>query len=269
MHVERFESALWETASLLLVGDGGSVAIDPGVSADEVAAIDRRAHELGAPVTHILVTHADWDHVCGIAPFPDAITAAGAATAARIESGEPGERAAQRAEEHGLSVALPPRIDQVLEVGRAHRVGPFVVETGPLVGHTRDGTAFRVRELDVLAVGDHLSSSEFPFASSTAHYRATLAGLVELLRNDPAGLVATGHGPALTGAEALANAEADLAYLRELHAAVVSALAGGGTRADAHAAGLAVPLPRPAPDDLAEMHEGNVEAQLEELLPAD
>jgi len=269
VQVERFESELWETASLLLVGEGESVAIDPGVSADEVAAIDRRAHDLGAPVTYVLVTHADWDHVCGIAPFPDAVAAAGEATAARVEIGEPGKTAARRAEEHGLSVALPPRIHRVLEVGRAHRVGPFVVETAPLVGHTPDGTAFRVRELDVLAVGDHLSSSEFPFASSTAHYRSTLAGLVELLRNDPAALVVPGHGPALTGAEALANAVADLAYLRGLHIAVASALAGSGTRADARAAGLAVPLPRPAPDDLARMHETNVESQLEELRPAD
>jgi hypothetical protein len=32
---------------------------------------------------------------------------------------------------------------------------------------------------------------------------------------------------------------------------------------------LAVPLPRPAPDELAEMHAGNVELQLAELFPAE
>jgi hypothetical protein len=76
--------------------------------------------------------------------------------------------------------------------------------------------------------------------------------------------VVPGHGPPLTAAEALVVAQADLAYLHALRDAVATA---GGDREKARAAGLAVPLPRPAPADLAGMHEGNVEAQLEELLP--
>ena len=58
MHVERFESALWQTASLLFVADGESVAVDPCISTEEVEAIDRRAQALGSPVTHVLATHA-------------------------------------------------------------------------------------------------------------------------------------------------------------------------------------------------------------------
>ena len=267
MRVERVASELWETASLLLVGDDASVAVDPGVWVEEVAALERRARELDAPIRHALVTHADWDHVCGLAPLREAVVAAGAGTSARIASGEPGATAGRRAREHGREASLPPRVDRVLEVGRAHRIGPFVVETIPLPGHTPDGTAFRVRALDVLAVGDHLSSAEFPFVSDTARYRATLAGLVELLRHDPPGLVVPGHGPALTGEEALANAEADLAYLRELQQTVTSALGEGAARDEARTAGLAVALPRPAPDDLDEMRAANVDVQLEELLP--
>ena len=73
-----------------------------------------------------------------------------------------------------------------------------------------------------------------------------------------------GHGPALTAAEALTIAEADLAYLRALRDAVVEAR---GDRDQARSAAMAVSLPRPAPDDLTQMHAGNVEAQIEELLP--
>ena len=80
----------------------------------------------------------------------------------------------------------------------AHQVGPFVVETIALRGHTPDGTAYRIRELELLAVGDHLSAVEFPFASSTSDYRTTLASLIELLRNDPPAAVVPGHGPPLT-----------------------------------------------------------------------
>jgi glyoxylase-like metal-dependent hydrolase (beta-lactamase superfamily II) len=266
MHFERFESALWQTSSLLLVADSEAVVIDPCISADEVERIVARAATLGSRVTHVLVTHADWDHVCGIAGFPGAVAAMGARTAEIVAGGELHELIRKRAATYELRIEGEPRVDRALAVGAAHEIGPFTVDTAALRGHTDDGTAYRIRELDLLAVGDHLSAAEFPFASSTADYRTTLASLIELLRNDPPGHVVPGHGPPLTAAQALTIAEADLAYLCALRDAVAAAR---DHRALARAAALAVPLPRPAPDDLAEMHAGNVEAQLEELLPGE
>jgi glyoxylase-like metal-dependent hydrolase (beta-lactamase superfamily II) len=263
VHFERFESALWQTSSLLLVAGGEAVVIDPCISADEVARIAGRAAALRARVTHVLVTHADWDHICGIAAFPEAAATMGAATAALVSGGEPREEIRARAAEHGLAIAGEPRVDRVLEVGTAHGVGPFVVETLALRGHTPDGTAYRIRELDLLAVGDHLSAAEFPFVSSTSEYRATLAGLVDLLRTDPPAHVAPGHGPALTTTQAAAIAEADLAYLRALRDTVAGAR---GDRARARAAAMRVQPPRAATEDLAELHAANVDAQLDEFL---
>ena len=263
VHFERFESALWQTSSLLLVADREAVVVDPCISADEVARIAARASELGARVTHVLVTHADWDHVCGIAAFPDAVATMGPRTAEIVAGGELPELIAERAATYGLKIEGKPRVDRVLELGTSHQVGPFLVETIPLLGHTADGTGYRIRQLDVLAVGDHLSAVEFPFASSTSDYRTTLARLIELLRNDPPTSVVPGHGPPLSAEEALRIAEADRAYLLALRDAVASA---GGDRARARAAALAVRLPRPAPDELAGMHAGNAELQLEELL---
>jgi glyoxylase-like metal-dependent hydrolase (beta-lactamase superfamily II) len=167
---------------------------------------------------------------------------------------------ADRAAASGVEIAGEPRVDRTFPAGVAVQVGPFLFETLALSGHTPDGTAFRCRALDLLVVGDHLSAIEFPFATSTAAYRGTLAGLVDLLRHDPPGRVVPGHGPELTAAEALAIAEADLGYLWELHDAV----AGGATREDARAAGLSVELPRPAADDLAQARAENVEAALAE-----
>jgi glyoxylase-like metal-dependent hydrolase (beta-lactamase superfamily II) len=201
----------------------------------------------------VLVTHADWDHVCGIAAFPDAEAAMGPLTAEIVAGGEAARLIEERAREYGLEVAGPPRVDRVLAPDEVHRVGPITVETLALPGHTPDGTGYRVRAPDVLAVGDYLSAAEFPFASSPADYRATLERLIAILHDDPPAQVVPGHGPALTAPEALAIAEADLAYL--------NALRDAGDRE----AALAVPLPRPAPPDLAEMHAANVEAQLSEL----
>jgi len=264
VHFERFESALWQTSSLLLVAGDEAVAIDPCISADEVARIADRAATLGARVTHVLVTHADWDHYCGIGAFPDAVATMGAATA-EIVAGEGSLGVlSTRAAEYGLTIEGRPRVDASLEVGSAARIGPFVVETVALRGHTADGTAYRIRDLDLLAVGDHLSAAEFPFVSSVSDYRATLATLIDLLETDPPAHVVPGHGPALTTAEALAIARADLGYLRAVRDAVANAR---DDRSRARAAALAVATPRPAPDDLAELHARNVEAQLEELLP--
>jgi glyoxylase-like metal-dependent hydrolase (beta-lactamase superfamily II) len=252
VHAERFESALWQTSSLLLAKDGEAVLVDPGISTREIARIAARADELGVSVVAVLATHADWDHVCGIPAFPGAEALMGELSAARIESGEPWGRIEEAAAEYRLEVAGPPRVDRRLEVGRAHRVGPFTVETLPLPGHTVDGVGYRIRELDLLAVGDHLSAIEFPFVSSPAAYRASLAGLIDLLERDPPGRVVAGHGPEHTAAEALAIARADLDYLWRLHDAELR-----GTEP-------AQP-PRPCADDLEEMLVANAEAQRAEL----
>lgn len=106
-------------------------------------------------------------------------------------------------------------------------------------------------------MGDDLSAREFPYVSSAAAYRSTLAALIELLRRDPPRRVVPGHGPEHTAAGALAIAEADLDYLWRLHDAVLT----GGREA-----GLAVEPPRAAEDE--EMRVANVETQLEELAAA-
>jgi glyoxylase-like metal-dependent hydrolase (beta-lactamase superfamily II) len=146
----------------------------------------------------------------------------------------------------GLEIPGEPRVDRTFEPGTALDVGPFHVETLALRGHTADGVAYRIRSLDLLAVGDHLSAVEFPFALSTREYRATLAGLADLLRRDPPGRIVPGHGPELSADEALSIAAADLEYLWALDGAV----RGAPTREDARAAAIAVPLPRPAAEDL-------------------
>ena len=268
-HWERFEAFLWETTSLLVVGEGESLVVDPAITAGEVAGIGRRADELGAPVRHVLITHGDWDHVCGIGGFPDAVAAMGEETAEKVTTGA-AERSVQRAVEALSFVpAGPARVDRTFVRGKAIALGPFALETFPLVGHTPDGSGFRLRELGLLIVGDYLSTVEFPFATSPAAYRLTLGGLVELLREDPPETVIPGHGSPLSAEEALAVAEADLAYLRSLHEAVVVTLTRGGTREEAHAAGLAVDLPRGSSPDLEqEMRGFNVDREIDEILPS-
>ena len=68
--VIRYESALWETTALALYADGEAVLVDPCISAPEIAAIAGDVAARGLEVRGVLVTHADWDHVCGLYAFP-------------------------------------------------------------------------------------------------------------------------------------------------------------------------------------------------------
>jgi len=265
---ERFEGFLWKTTSLLVFAEGESLAVDPAISADEVAGIARRGLERGAPVRHVLITHGDWDHVCGIGGFPDAEVSMGEETGEKVASGKADLSVRRAAEHYGFVAAGAPRVDHTFRPGSAVALGPFVVETFPLMGHTGDGSGFRLRDCGLLIVGDHLSAEEFPFATSPSAYRIALAGLIEILREDPPATVIPGHGPPLQAADALSIAEADLSYLRSLNAAVVDALSREGTRDEARAAGLAVDLPRECPPDLKEMRGFNVDRQIDEILPA-
>jgi glyoxylase-like metal-dependent hydrolase (beta-lactamase superfamily II) len=108
-----------------------------------------------------------------------------------------------------------------------------------------------------------------PAETSRATSRSReLAGLIEMLREDPPETVIPGHGPPFQAHEALSIAEADLSYLRSLNAVVVDALSRDVTRDEVRAAGLAVDLPRECPPDLEEMRGFNVDRQIDEILPA-
>ena len=267
--VIRYESALWETTALALHARGEAVLVDPCISATEIAAIAADVAERGLELRGLLITHADWDHVCGISAFPGVPAIMSRGAAARIASGQAAESVVREGAAEGLSWDGAPRADLVFDPGEALQVGPFTVETMALPGHTECGAGYRVRELDLLCVGDYLSVIEFPFVYvSTAAYRATLAALLDTLERDPAEHVIPGHGRALGRREALRVASQDLDYLHALKAAVRSALAGRAGRDEAIAAGAAVEVPRGAGDDDGRLRQDNAEQQLTELAPA-
>jgi hydroxyacylglutathione hydrolase len=261
----RLASALWETSSVLLIAGGEAVAVDPGVTQPEIEALRDRAADEGARVVAVVATHGDFDHIAGIASFPEADAVMGPRAAARIASGAALRELAEQGAALGLSWPGSPRCDRVLHAGRCERIGPFAIETMELEGHTDDGIGLRLRDPDVLIVGDYLSPIEYPFVyHSTAAYRSTLAGLADLLRNDPPDVVVPGHGAPLDAARALEIAESDLAYLHRLRRAVAESLAGASGRADVVEAGITVAPPRSLAADAGESRR-NAERQLEEL----
>jgi glyoxylase-like metal-dependent hydrolase (beta-lactamase superfamily II) len=87
------ESVLWRTTcTLIRAGDDGFV-IDSPILPDELELLPALAEQSGFPVSGLLATHADFDHLLGRLAFPDAAMAVCETTAARLRA-QPG--AAQR-----------------------------------------------------------------------------------------------------------------------------------------------------------------------------
>jgi glyoxylase-like metal-dependent hydrolase (beta-lactamase superfamily II) len=241
----RHESRFWQMTSLTLRDGERVVLVDPGVAPDEVERIRLSAGSVEA----VLLTHSDWDHVAGLAAFPDAEAAMGEETARVVRSGAAGAALERESRALALGVTGLLRVDRVLPTGPA-RVGAFDLTVLALPGHTACSTGYHVPALGLLVAGDYLSPVEHPYVEhSVSAYRESLETLLDLLRAHPGTVVAPGHGTELSSGAAIAVGEADLGYLVAVEDAVAEALADGADHEEAAAAGASVEPPRGA--DLA------------------
>jgi glyoxylase-like metal-dependent hydrolase (beta-lactamase superfamily II) len=231
------------TCTAVRAGDEGFV-IDSPVYPDELEALGSVLEQAGFPVSGLLVTHADWDHLLGRIAFPDASLGCGESTAHRLAA-EPG--AAQRElkrfdEEHYVDDRRPLALGGVqslpvpgrLSLGSIEGARELELELHPADGHTADGTAFDIPWLHTLVCGDYLSPVEIPSISpggSLDAYASTLERLRPLVER--ARTVIPGHGRPLPREAALALLEQDVAYLRALRSAGAGASLPGSRRTDA------------------------------------
>ena len=169
----------------------------------------------------------------------------------RSQAARPAELIARRALEHEprRSRAAESRSARSRRARRTASVRSWS-RRSRLAGHTPGRrSASAIRSLDVLAVGDHLVGGRVSVrVRHRAAYRFTLAGSGRTAAPRSAGAGRPRARRRLsTPPEALEIAEADLAYLRALHAAVAGALGGAERdRERAREAGLEVEPPRPA-----------------------
>jgi glyoxylase-like metal-dependent hydrolase (beta-lactamase superfamily II) len=233
-------SRFWQTTcTAVRAGDEGFV-IDSPVYPDELEAIAGVLEQAGFPVSGLLTTHADWDHLLGRLAFPQASLGCGESTAERLAA-EPGD--AQRElrdfdEDHYVddrgplmlagiqSLPVPGR----LSLGSADRE----LELHQADGHTADGTAYFVPWLGTLVCGDYLSPVEIPWLSpggSVEAYLATLERLRPLVER--AQTTVPGHGRPLPSGQALALLEEDTSYLRALQTVGAGAPLPAGRRTGA------------------------------------
>ena len=233
-------SRFWQTTcTAVRAGEEGFV-IDSPVYPDELEALGGVLEQASFPVSGLLATHADWDHLLGRIAFPQASLGCGETTAARLAA-EPGQ--AQRLlrefdEDQYVDDRKPLALAgiQSLPVPGRLSLGPNdrEIELHPADGHTEDGTAFFIPWLQTLVCGDYLSPVEIPWISpggSVEAYLATLERLRALVTR--ADTIVPGHGRPLERADAIRVLDEDVAYLAALRTSGLQAKLPAGRRTGA------------------------------------
>jgi glyoxylase-like metal-dependent hydrolase (beta-lactamase superfamily II) len=84
-----FISRVWQTTCTVVRAGGEGFLIDSPVYPDELDALPTMLEQAAFPVSGLLTTHADFDHLLGPLAFPGVSLGAGQSTVARLEA-EPG-----------------------------------------------------------------------------------------------------------------------------------------------------------------------------------
>jgi glyoxylase-like metal-dependent hydrolase (beta-lactamase superfamily II) len=249
-------SSLYQTTTLELRRGSERLLVDPGISPWE---IDEVVTARSDPVTQVLVTHADWDHVMALGVLPDAPVTASIRAAERIRSGE--ARASiekESVEAYVPYVALDAlHCEQDVEPPADVMLGPWSAVCRAGNGHTDDGLITWFPDERILVVGDYLSELEIPFSySSVRDYQGTLHTLIGVIEREQPEFVVVGHGRPHSAERALAIADEDLDYID-----AVLAFADAGCPAD-QAERIGVPFRGGGPYDRV-AHGANVKLACE------
>lgn len=223
-----FVSDVWQTTCTAVRSGEEGFVIDSPVYPEELRALPEILTQAGFPVSGLLATHGDWDHLLTRTVFPDASLGCAESTVQRL-GGELGQAQRELREfdvEHYVDGRAPLALGSLqalpvpgrLELGVGGPAGAsHELELYPADGHTADGVAYWLPWARTLVCGDYLSPVEIPALSpggSVAAYRATLARLRPLVQQ--AEWVVPGHGAPVRGPRALEILAEDDAYLAAL-----------------------------------------------------
>jgi glyoxylase-like metal-dependent hydrolase (beta-lactamase superfamily II) len=244
-----FVSDVWQTTCTAVRSDDEGFVIDSPVFPEELRALPEVLEHAGFPVSGLLVTHGDWDHLLGRIVFPEASLGCAQSTADRLraELGDAQRRLREFDAEHYVQDRGALRLGslQPLPVPGRVELGarPRELQLFPAPGHTADGAAYWLPWARALVCGDYLSPVEIPMLAtggSVVAYRATLARLAPLV--DQAEWVIPGHGAPLTASRAREILAQDDRYLDQLEsdsaAAVLPAGRGGAMQRRIHDANV-------------------------------
>ena len=168
-----FTSRIWQTACTAVRAGEEGFLIDSPILPEELEALPALLEQAGFPLSGLLATHGDWDHLLGRLAFPQSSLGVCESTAARLnaELGEPQRRLREFDAEWYVDGRKPLGFTdfQALPTPGRISIGSETVnelELYPADGHTRDGAAFWLPWAEVLICGDYLSPAEIPMISA-------------------------------------------------------------------------------------------------------
>jgi glyoxylase-like metal-dependent hydrolase (beta-lactamase superfamily II) len=226
--VHIHQSALLLNNTVVVLGRGGVLLVDAGITGQEMACLANDLRELGQPVEAGFSTHPDWDHVLWHAKLGDAPRYGTARCAvimrelrsnadwkARVGEGLPPEIAEDiPLDPFGLITGLPAGTAQIPWDGPQVRI---IEHPAHSPGHA----ALLIEERGVLVAGDMLSDVFIPmlddFNSANDPIEDYLVGL-RLLEGvaDDVDVVIPGHGSFGGAGQVRARIELDRAYVHAL-----------------------------------------------------
>ena len=218
---------MWQTTCTAVRGGDEGFVIDSPVYPEELRALPEVLEQAGFPVSGLLVTHGDWDHLLGAHGVPRRVArlrgvdgrAAGGPSSARPSAScatSTSSITSTGGRRWRSARSSPFRCRGAWSSARG-RDRPHELELHPTAGHTADGVAYWLPWARTLVCGDYLSPVEIPALSpsgSVSAYRATLARLAPLVAQ--AEWVVPGHGAPIGAERAEQVRVADDAYLEQL-----------------------------------------------------
>jgi glyoxylase-like metal-dependent hydrolase (beta-lactamase superfamily II) len=217
-----FVSDVWQTTSTAVRSGEEGFLIDSPVFPEELRALPDVLEQAGYPVSGLLATHGDWDHLLGRLAYPGTALGAAESTVGRINGELGGAQRELRAfdEEHYVTDRGPLQLGSLQSLptpGRVELGADRELQMYPADGHTADGAAYWLPWANVLVCGDYVSPVEIPMLSSGGSvpaYSQTLVRLAGLIAQ--AEWVIPGHGAPISAQRAQEVLTEDDAYLERL-----------------------------------------------------
>jgi glyoxylase-like metal-dependent hydrolase (beta-lactamase superfamily II) len=238
------------------VSDGEACLVDPGITADEIAAL---VEEIGdARIRYVVLTHADWDHLLGPEHLPPTTIVAHESFTDGVDA--EGVRAALAQFEEHAEIPRdepfePPVPDETFTEETTLAVGHVELRLAHAPGHSPNMLTVHEPASATLWAADVLSDVEIPsIIDDLESYERTLSRIAE----PEIRTLVPGHGNATADpAEIARRLDEDRAYLAALRETVALAVDAGASLEEAAAAAGAIPLRRSDGDH--ELHGLNTE----------
>lgn len=225
---------LWGYNAIGVVSKDEAIAVDPGITPDEITTLREALVAGGARRVHtVLLTHSHHDHIRGWNAFGDATVVAPSVVAAKEEGPRARILAGKSKVDEKLGVDDSsfryPDVDVTFDERHELRVGELDVLLEFMPGHSNCSSVAVIPELRAILSADYLVTPGLPYCRwEPAPFERAHERLKELVDKHDVELVVPAHNELFRGKDAIhAALDEELEYFRALRPLVEREAATG------------------------------------------